>query len=93
MLALGLVKGSFVKTGVITGPGATSPVVQAEYKTVSVVGDAVASHGPDPHAATTIATGSSSVFANGKPVTVVTMSKAVCGDQVDTGADSVFVGR
>lgn len=92
MPALGLVKGSFVKTGLITGPGAIGPLVQAEFKTVSVVGDTVASHGPDPHSVTTIANGSTSVYANEKNVTVATVSKAACQDQVDTGAGSVFVG-
>ena len=92
MPALGLVKGSLVKAGLITGPGAIGPLVQAEFKTVSVIGDTVASHGETPHSATTIATGSSSVFANGKPVTVATVSIAGCGDRVDTGARSVFVG-
>lgn len=94
MPALGLVRGSLVKSGLITGPGAVDPLVQAEFKTVSVVDDTVASHGPDPHAETTIATGSSTVFANGKPVTLAGKdgSTATCGDQVDTGALSVFVG-
>ena len=92
MPALGLVKGSLVKTGLITGPGAVSPLVQAEFKTVSVIKDTVASHGETPHSATTIATGSSSVFANRKKVTVATVSTAFCGDQVDTGAGTVFVG-
>ena len=96
MPALGLVKGkspgSLVKTGLITGPGAVNPPVQAEFKTVSVVGDNVSSHGPDPHAKTTIVTGSSTVFANGKPVTVATVSIATCQDQVDTGAGTVSVG-
>jgi len=92
MPALGLVKGSLVKTGLITGPGAVGPLVRAEFKTVSVVGDTVASHGETPHSATTIANGSTSVYANGKPVTVATVSKAVCQDQVSTGATSVFVG-
>ena len=92
MPAIGLVKGSFVKTGLITGPGAVNLPVEVEFQTVSVVGDTVASHVPDPHAATTIATGSSSVYANDQPVTVATVSIAGCGDQVDTGAKSVFVG-
>lgn len=92
MPALGLVKGSLVNKGLITGPGAVKPLVQAEFKTVSVVGDTVSSHGKPPHAASTIVTGSSSVYANGKPVTVATVSTAFCQHQVDTGAKSVFVG-
>jgi uncharacterized Zn-binding protein involved in type VI secretion len=92
MPALGLVKGSLVKAGLITGPGAVGPLVRAEFKTVSIKDDTVASHGETPHSATTIVNGSSSVFANGKPVTVATVSKAACQDQVDTGAKSVFVG-
>jgi uncharacterized Zn-binding protein involved in type VI secretion len=92
MPALGLVKGSLVKTGLITGPGAIGPLVRAEFKTVSVVGDTVASHGETPHSVTTIATGSSTVNANGKPVTVATVSTAFCQDQVDTGAGTVNVG-
>jgi uncharacterized Zn-binding protein involved in type VI secretion len=92
MPALGLVKGSLVKTGLITGPGAVKPLVQAEFKTVSIINDTVASHGEAPHAATTITSGSSSVYANGKNVTVATVSTAFCQDRVDTGAKSVFVG-
>jgi len=91
MPALGLVRKSFVSTGIITGPGA--PTVKAEYSTVSVINDTVSTHGEAPHIAATIATGSTSVRANGKFVAVQDLSTTSCSHKVDTGAISVFVGR
>lgn len=52
--------------GLITGGGQSFVTVQG--KAVSVVGDAVASHGSSPHSSATIAQGSAFVTINGIPV-------------------------
>lgn len=58
---------------------------------VSVVGDAVAGHGPGVHAGPTMAQGSSSVFINGIPV-CRQGDLATCGDAATPGSSNTFVG-
>ncbi len=77
--------------GVITGPGA--PSVRVNNIIASVQGDGVAPHGETPHAAATIANGSTSVFFENRPATVQTISAASCSHQVTTGSIDVFIGR
>lgn len=90
MPGAGKVKSSRAGSGVILGPGA--PTVKVDNKTVSVVGDLVAGHGDSPHNAPLIVTGSSTVFANGKPVVRETVDFATCGHPVVSGSSSVIVG-
>lgn len=90
MPGIAKVRGSLAGTGLIIGPGA--PTVFAEGLVVSVVGDNVATHGEAPHIQPTIVTGSTSVFAMGKPVAVEALSTASCSHPVNTGAPTVQVG-
>lgn len=89
MPQLGLVGRSLVGPGIDLGPGA--PTVLAEGLPVSTVGDKVSPHGAPPHIAPIIINGSSTVFANGKPVVVQGLSKASCAHPVNTGAATVQV--
>ena len=89
--SLGPVTGDLVQAGVINGPGAAS--VRINSLPASVVGDAVAAHGDVPHAKATIVTGSASVFIEGKPATVQSISAASCGHVVTTGSPNVIIGR
>lgn len=75
--------------GLILGPGAPSVLVNG--KPISTVFDKVAPHGKPPHTGPVIITGSSTVFAEGKPVTRKNTSKASCGHQVSTGSPNVFI--
>jgi uncharacterized Zn-binding protein involved in type VI secretion len=72
---------------IIVGPG--EPTVIVNNKPVSVVGDIVASHGQNEHAAAVIVTGSSTVYAGNKPITIVT-STASCGESVTIGSPDVM---
>lgn len=89
MPQLGLVGRSVVGTGLDLGPGAKT--VFAEGTNVSVVGDAVSPHGEPPHKKPFIASGSSTVFVEGRPVVVQGLSKATCAHAVITGAATVQV--
>ena len=80
-----------VQAGVITGPGATKVLIN--NLPASVVGDTVAAHGDVPHAKAVIVTGSASVFIQGKPATVQSISAATCGHVVTTGSPNVIIGR
>ena len=82
--------------GIIVGPGA--PTVLAEGAIVSCAqgsfpGDTVFTHGEPPHTGgATIETGSATVIAMGRPVTVGTFSIASCGHPIAPGAVTVQVG-
>jgi uncharacterized Zn-binding protein involved in type VI secretion len=72
---------------IIIGPGEPSVIVN--NKPISVIGDVVASHGQNQHAAAVIVTGSSSVFAGNKPITIFG-SIASCGETVTSGSADVM---
>ena len=72
--------------GVITGPGESTVLVNGSP--VSLIGDAVASHGTSPHDSATIVSGSSTVRAGGVGVVRVGDS-ASCGDTVSGGSGNV----
>jgi uncharacterized Zn-binding protein involved in type VI secretion len=78
---------SLVGPGMVTGPCAAT--VMAEGMSVSTIGDLVSPHGEPPHTSSFVISGSFSVFAEGKPVTIVT-SPTSCGHTVSFGAISVF---
>ena len=78
-----------VSSGIITGPGA--PTVLVNGAPASVVGDTVAPHGPPPHAKPIVVVGAATVFAQSRPVTITGRSIASCGHPVSTGAPTVFV--
>lgn len=80
-----------VQAGVITGPGAAT--VRINNLPASVVGDTVAAHGDAPHAKAAIVTGSATVFIEGKPATVQSISTATCGHSVSTGSPNVLIGK
>lgn len=91
MPGIAKVTASLAGTGIIIGPGA--PSVKAEYSTVSVINDLVATHGEAPHIQPSIVSASTTVFAEFKPVTVESISTAACGHSVIAGAPTVIVGR
>ena len=91
MPGIAKVTASLAGTGIITGPGA--PTVKAEYSTVSVINDLVATHGEAPHIQPSIITASTTVFAEFKAVAVESLSTAACGHAVIAGATTVIVGR
>lgn len=66
-----------------------SPTVFANDKPVSRIGDAVAGHGPGPHAGPVMAQGSPTVFTNNIP-TCRAGDVATCGHPA-TGSSNVFV--
>lgn len=71
--------------GVIVGPGA--PTVLADGSIVSccsaaIPGDTVFTHGEAPHVGAIIVTGSTSVFADGRPVAMHQFSTVSCGHTV-----------
>ena len=75
--------------GVITGPGGIGQY--ADGAPVSVVGDAIASHGPGAHIAATMVTGSPDTFINGIPLVRVG-DQATCLCTVQQGDEDTFVG-
>ena len=81
--------GTSIAGGLITGPGATTVLV--EGTPLSVVGDTVAPHGLAPHNASVIISGSTTVLAEGQPVDRVG-DGASCGHVVSTGSATVQVG-
>lgn len=78
-------------TGVITGPGA--PTVLVNDLIISTIGDIGTSHGEPPHTNPVIETASPTVFAMDQPVTVQFISVASCGHSVTTGAPTVFTNN
>lgn len=70
--------------------GVLAPTVYVNGTPVSVVGDPVTPHGVGVHAGPTMATGSSTVFACGKPVCRAG-DLASCGHPA-TGSGDVFAG-
>lgn len=83
--------GASLAGGVIIGPGA--PSVLVEGTPVSTIGDLVVGHGPNPHIGATVVSGSATVFAEGRPVTVEGLSVATCAHGVTLGAPTVQIGR
>tara|TARA_Y100000389_G_scaffold199742_1_gene238701 strand:- start:686 stop:976 length:291 start_codon:yes stop_codon:yes gene_type:complete len=81
--------------GVIIGPGA--PSVFADGAIVSCAtgptpGDTIFVHGEAPHVGATIMTGSGTVFAMGRPVTIHQFSTVSCGHTVSGSPATVLVG-
>ena len=72
--------------GTITGPGSSTVFVNGDK--VSLIGDAVASHGIGPHGSATMAEGSTNVFASGTGV-VRAGDAATCGHTA-TGSSDTF---
>lgn len=72
--------------GLINGPG--SDTVFVNNANVSLIGDAVASHGTTPHNNATMAEGSATVFASGIGV-VRAGDAATCGHTA-TGSSDTF---
>lgn len=68
--------------GVILGPGGIMQFADGDI--VSVVGDAIAAHGPDVHTAAVMVTGSPDTFVNGKPLCRIG-DLASCGCSVTNG--------
>tara|TARA_B000000557_G_C20511078_1_gene332175 strand:- start:129 stop:395 length:267 start_codon:yes stop_codon:yes gene_type:complete len=78
---------SLVGPGTIMSPCAVT--VMAEGTHVSLVGDLVSPHGEPPHTSSFVVAGSSTVFCEGKPVTLQG-SATSCGHTVNTGAITVL---
>ena len=74
--------------GTITGAGETTVFVNGSV--ISILGDAVASHGLPPHAAPTMVESSSTVFAGG--IGVVRLGDAASCGHTATGSGDVFAG-
>jgi uncharacterized Zn-binding protein involved in type VI secretion len=73
--------------GMIIGPG--QPTVLVNGTPISVVGDLVTAHGAPPHTAAVIITGSGTVFAGGKPISIQGVSTCTCAHPVVTGSPTV----
>ena len=87
MPGVGKVGFSIAGKGIILGPGA--PTVLVEGQPISTIGDMVAPHGKPPHNLAKIITGSATVKAMGKPITVENISIATCAHPVKLGAPTV----
>ena len=74
-------------TGILLGPGA--PTVLVEGVPIGCIGDAASPHGEAPHTSPTIVSGSSTVFAGGRPIALQGQSIASCAHPVATGAATV----
>jgi uncharacterized Zn-binding protein involved in type VI secretion len=74
--------------GTILGPGVPSVIVNGAP--ISIIGDAVAGHGPSVHAGPVMVEGSSTVFAGGIGV-VRAGDAASCGDTA-SGSSDVIAG-
>lgn len=68
-----------------------TPSVLVNGKQCGVTGKAVSGHGRGPHSAPSVQQGSSSVFAEGKPVTYVGATDS-CGHTRSQGSPDVYVG-
>lgn len=89
MAGIGRVGRDMAGAGIILGPG--SPNVYANYTPVSLVGDAVAGHGPAPHTnPVVIGPPASKIFINNKLVTKAG-TLAMCGHPVAPGSFNVIV--
>lgn len=75
--------------GLITGPSASTVFVNGAP--ISLVGDTVTNHGSSPHVENTavIVSGSSTVKADGKKITVAQLSTLSCGHIVTPGSSDV----
>ena len=73
----------------IINTGALS--VQVEGTSISVATDQVAPHGEPPHTSSFVINGSTRVFAEGKPITLVG-SATTCGHPIIFGSATVFAG-
>lgn len=80
--------------GVITGPAAAT--VLTNSIPTSLIGDNVSPHAPCPrvpsHCAAVVTQGSSTVFAEGRPVVYVGATDS-CGHTRASGSPTVLVGR
>jgi uncharacterized Zn-binding protein involved in type VI secretion len=74
--------------GIIIGPGI--PTVLVNGSPISVIGDQVTTHGPPPHVIPSIITGSSTVFAGGKAISLQGVSICSCAHNVVTGSPNVL---
>ncbi len=86
---IALVGQSTAGGGVVVGGGQSS--VFANGKLVAVLGDAIASHGPPPHASAVITGSSGTVFAGGIAV-ARDGDSASCGDSLINGSSNVNAG-
>jgi len=75
-------------TGVIVGPGA--PTVLVGGVPVSVIFDQISTHGEPPHTVATVVKAATTVFAEGRPITVQGTSIASCGHPASTGIPTVL---
>lgn len=75
--------------GTIVGPG--EPTVLINGAPASVLGDAVAGHGPATHASATMVQGSGTVMIGGKPACRMG-DTASCGDPLTPGSSDVIIG-
>lgn len=75
--------------GVIIGPGVSTVIVNGSP--VSTVGDTISGHGSAPHTTPTIETGSKTVFADGKPVSIAQVSATTCSHPLTPGSGDVIV--
>ena len=73
----------------IINTGALS--VNVEGMPISVTGDQVSPHGEPPHASSFVTNGSSTVFAEGRPITLVG-SATTCGHPIIFGSATVSAG-
>jgi uncharacterized Zn-binding protein involved in type VI secretion len=73
--------------GIILGPGARSVLIN--NAPASLVNDRIAPHGQSPHTSSRVLTGSRTVFAESRSLTVQT-STTICGHLVSSGSDNVF---
>lgn len=87
MPGVGKVLGSTFGPGIVLGPGV--PNILVEGQPISVIGDQIAPHGEAPHITSTVATGSLTVRANFKPITVQGLSVATCLHGCTVGAVTV----
>lgn len=77
-----------VSTGVITGPGA--PTVLVNGSIASTILDTVAPHGSPPHSKAITITGASTVIAQFFPLNLMGTTIATCGHSATTGSPNVL---
>ena len=76
--------------GIVIGPG--NPTVLVNGAPISTVSDVILTHGPAPHIQPLIATGSKTVFAGGRPISLALSSVVTCGDTLLPGSTNVIAG-